>query len=387
MTSQEIPSKYKEAAAKAISLNLPFALFAMPGSREYTFYASTPDDIKYNAIDNEILNVNAFFISRFASPLSAGFMIKDQMSADDVLSLPSDTTPWPAAEISALPTSTTYPNYYGQIRSIRRAIGRHKVNKVVLSRRIAVSTDIDPIELATEYFASLPDTFRAIFFTQETGLWLTATPELLLSAKSDGGDDSPVHFEAMSLAGTRERECRDAWDEKNSLEHNTVLDFIHHTLQEKGLEPQIHEPESMTFGEVEHLCHRLTAIGHTNVFELLDALSPTPALGGYPVVPAVKIIGETELHNRYCYGGVIGKISETDLRAFVNIRCAHLSPGQAPDGNMMVNIFAGGGIMKQSGARQEWLEAASKAMPLYTLLHPSSPTDISAIPTPWSAIK
>ncbi len=387
MSTKEIPSRYIEAASRAISLNLPFALFAMPGSRKYSFFASRPDEVKYNAIDNRITNGNAFFITRFASPLSAGFMIKDQISAGDLLRLPSDTLPWPGAELSTRPTSTTYPNYYGQIRKIRRAISHHKINKAVISRRIAVATDLGPMELAEKYFASLPDTFRAIFFTQETGLWLTATPELLLSARSEGDDDEPIQFEAMSLAGTRQPSPDETWDDKNSLEHNTVLDFIYHTLQEKGLDPEIHEPEILPFGNVEHLCHKITATGHSNIFELIDSLSPTPALGGYPVAPAVKLIGETELHNRLCYGGIVGTVSETELRAYVNIRCAQLSPEQTADGKMMVNIFAGGGIMKQSNPRQEWLEAASKAMPLYSLLQTDSPKEIFDIPAPWDSLK
>ncbi len=130
-------------------------------------------------------------------------MIKAELSAEEVVALPSDTEPWPGPELTARPTSTSYANYYAQIRTFRHAIGRRKVTKAVLSRRIVAESTLDPFDLASRYFDLCPGTFRALYFTQETGLWLTATPELLLSAHKDSDDDSPVAFETMSLAGTR----------------------------------------------------------------------------------------------------------------------------------------------------------------------------------------
>ena len=388
MPNTEIPNIYREAVTKAMSLHLPFALFAMPGSNEYSFFASRPDDVNYNAINSGILKGKAFFATRFAAPLAHGVMIKNELSAEEVIALPESTEPWPGAEISAHTTSTSYPNYYGQLRTFRRAIGRRKITKAVLSRRIALESDINAIDLADQYFAKLPDTFRALFFTQESGLWLTATPELLLAAHCDSDDDdAPIRFEAMSLAGTRPALTSKEWDEKNNTEHSTVLDFIYNTLSEEGLNPTVHERIPLRFGEVEHLCHEISATGHTNVFNLVDKLSPTPALGGHPVDAAVKLIGDTELHNRYYYGGVIGIINENDFRAYVNIRCAMISPSISESGGILINIFAGGGIMKDSKPQREWIEAANKAMPLYSILRPQSPDAIAGIPSPWSDLK
>lgn len=387
MLNKEIPNIYKEATKRAIELNLPFALFALPGSDEYRFYASRPDEDDYNAVNDSITTCDSFFITRFAQPIGGGSMIKAELSAEEVVALPSDTEPWPGPELTARPTSTSDANYYAQIRTFRHAIGRRKVTKAVLSRRIVAESTLDPFDLASRYFDLCPGTFRALYFTQETGLWLTATPELLLSAHKDSDDDSPVAFETMSLAGTRVPSPDASWDEKNRLEHLTVLDFIRDIFTNEGLQPEVHEAELVPFGGIEHLCHRITASGHCNVFNLIDRMSPTPALGGYPADAAIKLISDTELHNRYCYGGVVGVISENDLRAYVNLRCVLLSPDLSAKGGMKLNIFAGGGIMKDSNPKREWVEAASKAMPLFSIISPDDPEVIKHIPAGWADLK
>lgn len=390
MSHQVIPDKLKEAARRAIDLNLPFALFALPGSEEFEFFASRPDEETDNAINFGRVYDNdkkAFFITPFAAPLIAGFMVSNDLSADDVLALPTDTEVYAAADIVAHPSSTTYPVYYGQIRTMRNSINHRQLQKVVLSRRIAAATDRDPVDIADDYFSSLPSTFRALFFTQETGLWLSATPELLLAACDDpDADRGEIIFESMALAGTRNRRIDTAWDDKNNREHSIVTDFIRENLVSNGLTPTIERAGNMAFGDIEHLCEKITARGNCNVFDLLDELSPTPALSGLPTHKAIKLIAETELHNRQCYGGLIGLYSYRQLKAYVNIRCALLSPGQAAEGKTQVNIFAGGGIMKDSRAADEWREAAAKALPLYRLVSPSDSESIFEIPAPWEAL-
>lgn len=378
-----------EAARRAIALNLPFALFALPDSQAYRFYASMPDSERFNAIDSTMAEGETFFASLFALPLGQGVMIKNSMTPAEVLALPSSTAPFPDAEISAASTSTSYSSYYAQHRALRQAIAHRKVMKAVLSRRIAIATGRDPVDIASSYFATLPSTFRAIFFTQETGLWITATPELLVRAHQQpvsDGSEPPLTIETMSLAGSRwQPDFATPWDSKNLNEHDLVLEYIASVLRRHGLRPYIHQPDNVSFDNIEHLCHRITSEGHCNVFELIDHLSPTPALGGYPVSAAIDLILHTEQHNRHCYGGVVGVLDHNTIEAYVNIRCCLISPGQAPEGRNMVNIFAGGGIVRGSVAREEWHEAANKARPLYYAIAEAGSPDIWEIPEPWGS--
>lgn len=384
MSQHQLPDRYKEAARRAISLNMPFALFAAPGE-EYRFFASEPDDAASNLISDRFPEKEAFFAQSFCTSMHDAVAIPCDMTADDVLELPSSTEAWPSAELNAVPVSTPYPAYYGQIREIRKRMSPKGLRKAVLSRRISCCTAMDPVELADRYFASLPSTFRALYFTQETGLWITATPELLIKASASPEEDAVTHFETMSLAGTRSKGSSDDWDAKNRAEHQAVLDFICDALRESGLEPQVGERHEVAFGDVEHICHRISADGHANVFELLDNLSPTPALAGLPRDLAIKTISQLEIHHRQCYGGLVGTISGSSIDAYVNIRSALLSPHHGPDDSMEVNIFAGGGIMPDSVASVEWREAARKAMPLYSIIS-SIPDYITQIPGNWERI-
>lgn len=388
MSSITIPDSYIKAAERAFHLNLPFALFAAPEAEHFSFYASRPDESGYNSINEHLFDRPTFFATRFASSLAAGVMVKAEMNADDVLSLPPDTHPWPAPEIRADITSTPYPLYYGQLRKIRKAISQRKLTKVVLSRRISFTTEANPIKAAAKYFESLPNTFRAVYFTQESGLWISATPEILMTAheKDPGKEESELIFESMSLAGTRRSDIAESWDEKNNQEHNTVLSFINETLRKANLETEIKDAQCIPFGNIEHMCHRITAVGHTNVLELIDMLSPTPALAGFPIDKAVSFISENEIHNRHYYGGVIGFLDPSYIAAYVNIRCCLVSPRRDGTDISDVNIFSGGGIMKDSQAASEWREAAEKAIPLCSVLNQDVCESIRDIPGDWSAI-
>ena len=386
MSQHQLPDIYKEAARRAISLNMPFALFAAAGE-EYRFFASEPDDAASNLTSDKFPEKDPYFAQPFCTFMHDAVVIPCDLTAEEVLALPLSAEKWPSAELNAVPASTTYPVYYGQVREIKKCMSPKGLRKVVLSRRIACSTDLDPVELADRYFDVLPATFRALYFSQETGLWITATPELLIHASASSADEDVVtHFETMSLAGTRVKDSADEWDEKNCAEHQAVLDFICNVLRDAGLEPEIGNRHEVTFGEVEHICHLISAEGHANVFELLDKLSPTPALAGLPRNMAVKTISRLEIHHRQCYGGLVGTISNSDIKAYVNIRSALLSPDRGPGGSMEVNIFAGGGIMPDSLASNEWREAARKAMPLYRIINSVTPDDITLIPDEWARI-
>lgn len=389
MPSQFTTDQYL-AAKRAIDLNIPFALFANPGEKDYSFFASFPDEEHFNELTIEgPPHATAFFVNTFASSFRRSFLICDKLSTDDILALPSSTRPLPGPDVTPQYLSTPYPYYYAKVREAREKIKKRQLGKVVLSRCINSKTANHPVDIADRYFALCPDTFRALYFTQETGLWITATPELLLEAGTlmDGAPEEVV-LRSMALAGTRMRptsedvNADDAWDDKNLEEHGMVLDFILSTMNRFGVRTSVSDAVSVPFGPVEHRRHMIEGRlddETVNIYMLLDELSPTPALAGLPVEKAIRFIGENELHNRHCYGGIIGTLSDSGLKIFVNIRCALFGPEMNVDGTSTrdVNIFAGGGIMASSLASREWVEAAEKAMPIFSLLDENA--DISML--------
>lgn len=206
-------------------------------------------------------------------------------------------------------------------------------------------------------FGRYPDAFCHCYYTPRTGLWAGATPELL--AEIGGGE-----MRTMSLAGTRRRGVPQPWDSKNRKEQAMVTDFIVDTLRSLGLEVRQGRPETLAYGSIEHICTRISAGLTEDVAPsaILDALSPTPAVAGYPRAAALAEIQKAESAPRRCYAGYVAvDDAEGKLRAYVNLRCAQLSA----DGWC---VYAGGGITPDSDASDEWAETEAKAAPLVSIL-------------------
>lgn len=243
---------------------------------------------------------------------------------------------------------------------VRTAIAFAAANrgKCIISTVTRRPVSLPPEELFARLEKRYPTVCTFLFSTTATGTWLGATPELLL-----GGDGKRLF--TMSLAGTRPAGTEGGWDGKNREEQAIVTRFITDTLRRHGLYPEAGEPFSRQAGPVEHLCSEISAeIPHCwsmdSLRELLRALSPTPALGGFPRREALRFIAATERHQRGYYGGFFGLIeSPSQFRLYVNLRS-----GRLRDDGREIALFTGGGITPLSQPREEWLETRRKARTL-----------------------
>lgn len=83
--------------------------------------------------------------------------------------------------------------------------------------------------------------------------------------------------------------------------------------------------------------------------DLVDALHPTPAVGGYPADEAVRRLGETEPFDRGWYAGPVGWVGRDRVELAVAIRSG-LVEGST------LSVFAGAGIVAGSAPEDEWRE-------------------------------
>lgn len=262
--------------------------------------------------------------------------------------------------------STTDTSHY--LNSVKALAYYHKERggKTVLSRVICVN-DVDLTKLAEivqQYFDDNANAFCAMVYTWSTGLWIVASPELLL--KADGKT-----LQTMSLAGTRPDlsavagTLSVAWDAKNRLEQQIVTRFITDEWSKIGLEAICDGPYTLRSNRVEHICTYIKAAQPPTlvVEKVLDALSPTPAVCGYPRQDSMQFISAVETHKRDLYGGYIAvTCPDGHLEAYVTLRCARINS----DGRFA--IFAGGGITGNSDPETELRESELKAGALYNLL-------------------
>ena len=98
----------------------------------------------------------------------------------------------------------------------------------------------------------------------------------------------------------------------------------------------------------------------TTPLQLIKALHPTAAMGGFPTREALNFIAHHEAFDRGFYAAPIGisSFQQTDIK--VAIRSA-LIQGD------LIHLFAGAGISEGSNPEAEWNELEAKIDPIYSL--------------------
>ena len=268
--------------------------------------------------------------------------------------------PPPRAQAFTVQPLTPVDRYLAAVIRARDAVRDGSLTKAVIAREVSVSST-EPIDVHA-VLLRLRASFGSSFRYSVDG-FIGASPELLVSvngntvqshplagtAPRSGDPDTDARAAAQLLAST-----------KNQIEHRVVIDMIHDTLlpwcSYLDWEP---EPSILTVANVQHL--RTIMEGHLsdprpNVLELVQALSPTPALGGFPRAQALALIAEAEGFDRGRYGGAVGWVdAHGDGTWAVAIRCAELSADRCS-----ARLVAGGGIVAASEPLAELAETQAK---------------------------
>lgn len=248
----------------------------------------------------------------------------------------------------------------------RIAIG--ELTKVVLAREITVTADLpfDAVSLLHRLRALSPSAYA-----YAVDGFVGATPELLVSRL---GDVVRAHPMAGTLprTGDPDVDARRAGEllgsHKNRVEHQITIDMVHETLlpwcSYLDAEP---EPSVVAAGPVQHLATlvegRLSR-PEPSVLDLVAALHPTPAVGGWPRAAALQVQAELERTDRGRYGGPVGWVDAAGNGAFgVGIRGAQLDADART-----ARVFAGVGVVDGSDPAAELEEARSKAQAVLSAL-------------------
>ena len=275
-------------------------------------------------------------------------------SQDGLFTIPSDCekdTLYPFPE-----TETDKNLHNSAVRQIKKQINDGVLDKCVLARVIVRKEQIALHSTFQELCTAYPEAFVFCFHTTPSGTWIGASPEILL-------EKSGNRLTTMALAGTRPTYSSEEWDDKNIGEQKIVTSFLSAKMKEAGLEPIIGKTRTHNAGPVEHLRTIISAevdttdekAGLLQAIKTARALSPTPALAGYPRKRAMQFIGDIEDFERGYYGGFCGPVAENgDFFFGVNLRSARVERDR-------FCIYAGGGIMKESDPDSEWTETERKA--------------------------
>ena len=265
-----------------------------------------------------------------------------------------------------IPTCTEWKK---MIRFAKSKIEQDAFQKVVCAREVRTQQK-HPSSLF-QILSHLPDQEDAccrfgIQLDKDRGFF-GKTPEYLINIT-----DNKVQTEAIAgtqLRGKTEEEDtqykQKLQNNKETKEHNLVVDHIHPILQKYcGSPPTVHPKEILQLHQVQHLHQRLTGTLHnkSELFSLIQELHPTPAVSGLPQKEAHDYLSVTESFERGWYSGYLGWMSQDSVSLVVAIRSAFCHQDQ-------ISIYSGAGITEQSNAEEEWHELNHKIQPLLDLLN------------------
>lgn len=262
----------------------------------------------------------------------------------------------------------TREDFIHQVRRAKEWIQNGRVEKLVLSRPVRIDKpgDFYPGRFFVTLVRLYPELFS--FFVHIPGrvTWAGATPELLAGKR----DDTLV---VSALAGTRSGKLPGdiiEWSQKEKHEHRVVKKHIGQVLDRlDDVSPRNGLEETVWSGNLAHL-RTLFSIpfpGIPGVLEqLISELSPTPAVGGYPVKKAIDLLRQVEHYDRSFYTGYLGPWDLNGISSFyVNLRSV-----QFTDRSFV--IYTGAGITAGSDPEEEWVETEYKAAAILSVLEKMS---------------
>lgn len=279
----------------------------------------------------------------------------------------------PITDEEKLPTSIIKEEINPQswIQTVEKTteeIKKHELEKVVLARemRLYSNEPFSPERTLSRLLEEQTSSF--IFaFENEGDCFIGATPERLAKRENEN-----IFF--TCLAGSMKRGKTNEEDEKlgqfllhddkNRYEHQLVVKMITEVAKNMCRDVQVpNRPELFKSRHIQHLFTPISAkASHHSLLEIIEAMHPTPALGGYPKEKGFEKIRHIEELDRGWYAAPVGWLDYQGNGEFAAaIRSAVLQGKQA-------SLFAGVGLVADSDPKTEYEETLIKFKPMLSAL-------------------
>ncbi len=250
-----------------------------------------------------------------------------------------------------------------------RAFNETRLDKVVFAREASFgfAEALDPVALLENLKAGTPDCFHFYFQPDDGVAFVGASPERLFRRRG-------CRIDSEAVAGTRPRGASATDDarlleellqsDKDRREHEYVRISIREELA--PLADAFHldaEPSEMKLASGRHLVSRVQATLRegVNSLDVLKALHPTPAVGGYPSADAIAAIQAREPFDRGWYAGPVGWIGPDAAEFAVGIRSGLVQARR-------LSLYSGAGIVEGSTPEAEWSEIEHKIVDFIKVL-------------------
>lgn len=254
-------------------------------------------------------------------------------------------------------------------------IGQSSLKKIVLARESLVEcSDVpEPTALLSMLKAGTPRCFHFLFQPARQSAFIGASPERLFRRHHQ-------KVETEAVAGSRPKGTSDADDarlveellssDKERREHEYVRVSLKEDLT--PLVTALHmdaDCSVMRLASARHLVSRVQATLRNDVtsLDVLEAIHPSPAVGGLPSSLAVHTLLEKEPFDRGWYAGPVGWIGPNAAEFAVGIRSGLMN-------DCHVRLYSGAGIVRGSTWQSEWDELGDKIVDFSKVLGLSTPT-------------
>lgn len=266
-------------------------------------------------------------------------------------------------------TEIATDRYMDAVEQVTTHIKAQEAEKVVIARKIKLTFE-EEFQKAAALHTITNEQSASYHFGLQIGddMFFGATPERLVEITNG-------HAYSACVAGSIERgktsqedqQLGDVLlhDKKNLEEHQYVVDMITQVFSEFCTSLHVNKtPKLLKVRDIQHLFTPIEGdlAKDMDIFRLVEALHPTPALGGVPTQKALEIIRHEEQMDRGFYAGPIGWVDSAGNGEFaVAIRSGLLTGKDA-------YLYAGGGIVADSTAKQEYAETWVKFRPVLRAL-------------------
>jgi isochorismate synthase len=276
-------------------------------------------------------------------------------------------TPYYSRNEVTLPTGTAYS---ALVEAAIQQIESGEIEKIVPSKfkEVELPENFNLLKTFYRLCDKHPNAFVSLVSSPETGTWLGASPELLVSI------DAQDKFKTIALAGTLPYTTginlkSVAWTQKEIEEQALVCRYIINCFKKiRVREYAEHGPRTVVAGNLLHLRTDYEIdLKEVNFPQLgsvmLKLLHPTSAVCGMPHIPAMDFLQKNEGYDREFYSGFLGPVNfEGESKLFVNLRCIQLFEKSA-------KIYAGAGVTADSDPIKEAEEVEMKIQTLNQIIN------------------
>ena len=337
----------KKELEKYLNKKFPFVIYRKPNSERINVLIQRDNSINYIKDYTE----SGFVFAPFDNEKKS-LIIPFNISTKKVFINNFDIDKVGTKEIHSLDKKAK-KSYISLLKRTIHHINSTKTKKIVVSRKELLEIEnIDIFEVLIKLLFYYSNAFVYLWYHPLTGVWMGATPEVLLKVKNN-------KFKTMALAATKSyKGSLDVnWDLKERLEQQLVTDFIKNKLLDLNL--KIDEPVTIKAGSLVHICSAIEGdlIPGYELSNLIDILHPTPAVCGIPKKISKRFILENENYDREFYTGFLGEMNtDSTTNLFVNLRCMKIDTEAKK-----ISLFIGGGITRDSIPDDEWNETIIKS--------------------------